>query len=117
MKYLLNGSEYDLPYYCADGIYPQWGLFVHTIPYPTDIKEKMFTKQQEDVRKDIARAFGVLSQRFQVLQQPCRLHDRESTAKMIQACILMHNMVVESRRNGYERQCWKVIEILILGPS
>jgi Plant transposon protein len=55
MKYLLNGSEYDLPYYCADGIYPQWGNFVHTIPYPTDVKETMLAKQQEYMRKDIER--------------------------------------------------------------
>lgn len=102
VKYEVNNVEYELPYYCVDGIYPSWALFLHTIPHPVEQKEVFFSKQQEAVRKDVERAFGVLVSRFHILSQPCRLHDREEAANVMRASIILHNMVVKSRRDNYE---------------
>ena len=63
--YVIHGRFRSLPYYLADGIYPNWSIFVKTIKTPANSKEKIFAKAQEAVRKDIERAFGVLMARWQ----------------------------------------------------
>ena len=60
INYSINGHNYTMRYYLADGIYPQWSTFVKTIPRPLGAKRKLFAKAQEEYRKDVERAFGVL---------------------------------------------------------
>lgn len=59
-------------YYLADGIYPEWSTLVKTIPAPRGNKNKYFAQQQERVRKDVERAFGVLQARFAIVRGPAR---------------------------------------------
>lgn len=73
IPYEVNGTERTLPYYLADGIYPDWALFAKTIKEGTSKKETEHASCQEAVRKDIERAFGVLVARFHILQRPSRL--------------------------------------------
>jgi Plant transposon protein len=49
----------------------------------------------------VERVFGVLFKRFNVLYQPSRLHHIEIMRSVVLACVILHNMVVEVRRDGY----------------
>jgi hypothetical protein len=59
-NYTVNGRDYNMGYYLADGIYPQWAVFVKTISEPHGNKQSHFATMQEAARKDVERAFGVL---------------------------------------------------------
>ena len=91
----VNGRQYDRGYYLADGIYPEWAVFVKTIPLPQTEKDKLFARHQEGARKDVERAFGVLQSRFNIVRRPARLWKRASVGKIMEACVILHNMIVE----------------------
>ncbi|XP_008680649.2 uncharacterized protein [Zea mays] len=93
--YNINGHDYTMGYYLADGIYPSWATFVKTIPEPQGNKRKYFAKAQEVVRKDVKRAFGVLQSRFAIVRGPARFWDQETLGDIMKACVIMHNMIVE----------------------
>ncbi|KAK7243211.1 hypothetical protein RIF29_38001 [Crotalaria pallida] len=101
VKYTVNGTEYNLGYYLADGIYFEWATFVKTIPMPQGEKRQFFAKQQEGARKDIERAFGVLQARFAIVRCPSRQWQLDSLARIMYACIILHNMIVEDERDTY----------------
>jgi len=101
VNYNINGHDYSMGYYLADGIYPSWATFVKTIPEPQGTKEKYFAKAQEVCRKDVDRAFGVLQSRFAIVRGPVRLWDEDTLHNIMMACIIMHNMIVEDERNEY----------------
>lgn len=62
MNYSINGNDYTMGYYLADGIYHSWSTFVKTIHALQRNKRKHFAKSQEVVKKDVERAFGVLQE-------------------------------------------------------
>lgn len=95
VNYIINGHDYNMGYYLADGIYPSWATFVKTISQPQGNKKKYFAKAQEAVRKDVERAFGVLQARFAIIRGPARLWDIETLAYIMKACVIMHNMIIE----------------------
>ena len=101
MNYIVNGHEYHLAYYLTDGIYPKWATFVQSIPLPQGPKASLFATHQEAVRKDVERAFGVLQARFAIVKNPALLWDKIKIGKIMRACIILHNMIVEDERDGY----------------
>ncbi|XP_047314692.1 uncharacterized protein LOC124918693 [Impatiens glandulifera] len=98
VDYSINGHNYNMGYYLADGIYPPWATFVKSIHLPMNRKTKHFTAAQESARKDVERAFGVLQARFAIVRGPARYFDRDTLNKIMMACIIMHNMIVEDER-------------------
>uniref|UniRef100_A0A0D3DJN9 Myb-like domain-containing protein n=1 Tax=Brassica oleracea var. oleracea TaxID=109376 RepID=A0A0D3DJN9_BRAOL len=73
VNYIDNGHEYHLAYYLTDGIYPKWATFVQSIPLPQGPKASLFATNQEAVRKDVERAFGVLQARFAIVKNQALL--------------------------------------------
>ncbi|CAL8170344.1 unnamed protein product [Prunus armeniaca] len=63
VEYIINGNQYHLGYYLADGIYPRWATLVKTISSPDNPKNRLFAQMQEAYRKDVERAFGILQAR------------------------------------------------------
>ncbi|XP_076916287.1 uncharacterized protein LOC143575941 [Bidens hawaiensis] len=101
VSYVLNGRDYNMAYYLTDGIYPSWAAFVKSKTCPQFRKHKLFAKHQEAARKDVERAFGVLQAGFAFLRHPCKLWDKDTMGKVMIACIIMHNMIVEDERDTY----------------
>jgi hypothetical protein len=99
VTYTVNGHNYDMGYYLADGIYPPWSTFVKTIKAPANLKDKNFAAAQESQRKDVERAFGVLHARFAIIRNPARFWDEATLRDIMMACIIMHNMVIEDERD------------------
>ncbi|XP_048633743.1 putative nuclease HARBI1 isoform X2 [Brassica napus] len=101
VKYMVNGHMYKLAYYLTDGIYPKWSTFIQSITLPQSPQEQLFAKFQEATRKDVERAFGVLQARFAIVRNPVKTLDKEKIGKIMRACIILHNMIVENERDGY----------------
>lgn len=56
---------------------------------------------QEAARKDIERAFGVVTSRFAMLKNPARLWNKEDLGTIMRACIVLHNMIIEDERDSH----------------
>ncbi|XP_035842621.1 putative nuclease HARBI1 isoform X2 [Helianthus annuus] len=99
VNYTVNGHDYTMGYYLADGIYPKCQTFVKTIPSPRGDKNKHFAKAQESARKDVERAFGVLQQRFAIIRGPSRMFKAKVLTSIMKACVILHNMIIEDERD------------------
>lgn len=94
-------------YYLVDGIYQNWAKFIDTFTDGMIRKHKTFGSAQESVRKDIEREFGVMISRWHILPKPCMYMDRSMCKKVMMAAIIMHNIIVEMRRDGYQSEMFE----------
>jgi hypothetical protein len=99
VQYFVNGRQYTQPYYLADGIYPEWAVFVKSIRAPQSAEHKLFAEHQEGARKDVECAFGILQSRFHILRRPARLYEQGDLENIMKACIILHNMIIEDERD------------------
>ena len=97
--YVIQGQEFNMGYYLADGIYPNWSTIVKTIHDPRGPKNKLFAMKQEGCRKDVERAFGVLQSRFAIVAGPARFWHKHVLHDIMTTCIIMHNMIIEDERD------------------
>ena len=98
-NYTINGHDYTMGYYLADGIYPEWSTFVKTIRNPASRAESEFAKAQEAARKDMERAFGVLQARFAIVRGPGKFWDKETLQDIMTTCVILHNMIIEDEKD------------------
>jgi Plant transposon protein len=96
-EFVLDGKAFDKVWILVDGIYPPISRFVKTVSHPVDAVAKMFAEWQESTRKDVERAFGVLTRKFQFLTKPVEYWELEDVKRIIFGCVMMHNMMVEVR--------------------
>ncbi|XP_042460882.1 uncharacterized protein LOC122044658 [Zingiber officinale] len=97
--YVIQGKEYNMGYYLADGIYPKWSTLVQTIHAPQDRKNKLFAMKQEVCRKDVEQAFGVLQSRFAIVAGPSHFWQKNILHDILTSCIIMHNMIIKDERD------------------
>ncbi|KAF8396461.1 hypothetical protein HHK36_018083 [Tetracentron sinense] len=81
----INSNDYGMGHYLADGIYPQWSIFVKIVSSPQGNKQKYFTTTQESARNDVEHAFGVLQARFAIVGGPARFWKYETLKEFILA--------------------------------
>lgn len=101
VDYKIGTESFDWMYCLADGIYPEYKVFVRSLSSPTCRKQKGFTLLQESVRKCVERVFGLLFKQFSILFQPGRLYFSEDLNVIVRDCCILHNMVVEKRKGAY----------------
>uniref|UniRef100_A0A2N9ERN8 DDE Tnp4 domain-containing protein n=1 Tax=Fagus sylvatica TaxID=28930 RepID=A0A2N9ERN8_FAGSY len=103
--YSINGYDYIMGYYLADGIYLLWSTFVKTISAPLEVKKKHFARVQEACRKDVECAFGILQARFLIVRGLVHFWDEATLNNIMKACIILHNMIIEDERdpNGVQQ--------------
>ena len=80
----------------------KWATFVKTIPAPQTQKHKLFAAAQEACMKDVEPAFGVLQARFAIVHGLARFFHLDTLQKIMKACIILHNMIVEDERDDNE---------------
>jgi hypothetical protein len=99
-NYEINGHQYTKGYYLADGIYTTWGTFVKANSASTCQKNVEF---QESCRKDVEWAFGVLQAQFAIVRYPALCWSRDQMWELMQACVIMYNMIIENDRKNRAR--------------
>ncbi|XP_021762944.1 uncharacterized protein LOC110727672 [Chenopodium quinoa] len=71
--------------------------------HPRDSKRLLFKEKQETARKDVERAFGVLQSHFAIVRGPARCWHKCNIYDIMDACIILHNMIVEDERHTYNK--------------
>nr|XP_023924897.1 uncharacterized protein LOC112036320 [Quercus suber] len=73
-----------------------------TILTPQGQKYKLFAATQEACRKDVEHAFEVLQARFAIVYGLARFFHFETLQKIMKACIILHDMIVEDEWDDNE---------------
>jgi len=76
--------------------------FFKTIPLPQGSKKKLFAEREESIMKDVKQAFGVLQAWFAIVRGPAHLMDQKEINVIMWACVILHNMIVNNKRDNYE---------------
>jgi hypothetical protein len=86
-------------YYLADGIYLLWATLISVIPSSQNNKQILFTEKQQEYRKDVERAFGVLQAQYAIIKGPARLWNQIDLKYIIDCVIILHNMGISYERD------------------
>ena len=116
VSFKVNGHDYDKGYYLADGIYPNWPVFMKGIPAPQTFQDQHFTRVQASLRKDVECAFGGLKARFAILSVPGRSYSLRTLSLIMRACIILHNMIIDDERDLNLDQNYETVDSLV-GPA
>lgn len=97
IEYIIANEKGSIPYWLADGIYPNCPMFLQTIIEHATKKEKLLAQCQEGRRKDVEREFGVLQAKWNILGRQSRFWYQEPMKVIMHCCVILHNVMVEFR--------------------
>jgi hypothetical protein len=100
VSFIVNGREHHMGYYLGDGIYPSWLVFIKDVVVPQQEKHRVFSMEQELVRKDVECVFGLLKKRFNILAISGRSYSQRTLRLILRACIILYNMIIDDERDG-----------------
>jgi hypothetical protein len=92
VHFTVNGNEYNMGYYLADGIYPPWATLVSGYSSPQSNKQKRFAEEQSKWRKDVERSFGKMQAKYAITKGPARLWSQEDLKYIIDCVVILNNM-------------------------
>jgi hypothetical protein len=61
-------------------------------------KKSWFAHQQEACKKDVARTFGVLLDRFAIVRYPTLTWPKDHMWEVMTSSVILYNMIIESKR-------------------
>ncbi|XP_025828639.1 uncharacterized protein LOC112903610 [Panicum hallii] len=99
VTYFVNGNEYNMGYYLADGIYPSWATLINGVPRPQSNKHKYFTQKQSEYRKDVECAFGQIQSMWGIMQGPARLWNPVDLNCIVECVVILNNMGIQYEAN------------------
>ena len=102
--FVIDGTVFTKLFYLVDGIYPCLTRFLPTIADLSINIDCNFATDQETMRKDVKKGFGVLKRKFLGLSSGISLHHWDDIYYLVFVCILIHNMMVEARIKDDERE-------------
>jgi Plant transposon protein len=93
----INETTFNELWIMVDGIYPELSRFVKNVSVPLTDEEKRYSKWQEACRKSVERAFGIVQRKFHILVHPMEFFFEEDIRYILEACLILHNMMVQVR--------------------
>ena len=103
-QFTISNKIFTKLWIMVDGIYPELSRFVKTIAVPLSKQHRMYSKWQESCRKSVERAFGVVQRKFQIIARPMEQFFEEDIRGIVETCLILHNMMVETRIARDERE-------------
>jgi len=97
ISFPVHGDERTLPYCLCNGIYTEHPVLINTSKRRSK-KHRYFAGHQEGRRQDAERVFGVLNQKWQVLDRSVRFHSVQSLVMGGACCATLKSMIVTHRR-------------------
>jgi hypothetical protein len=92
VHFTVNGNDYNMGYYLADGIYPLWATLISGYSSPQTNKQRHFVKKQSRYRKNVEYAFIILQAKYEIMKGLARLWSQEYLKYIVDCVIILHNM-------------------------
>jgi hypothetical protein len=102
VNFNVNGWDYNMGYYFADGIYPPWDTLISGISSPQSNKHKYFTLKQAEYQKDDERTFGVLQAKYAIMKGQARKFNSVALKYVVDCVIILHNMGIDYEKGMEE---------------
>jgi hypothetical protein len=98
VDFKVNGKDYHMGYYLADGIYPPWATLISGVPSPVNMQQQHFTLAQAAYRKDVEMMFGKLQGKYHIVKGPARVWCPEDMRYIMLCVVILHNMGIKYER-------------------
>ncbi|GKD05789.1 ALP1-like protein, partial [Tanacetum coccineum] len=102
VPFVVNNVTYKWGYFLTDGIYPEWVVLIKSISQPgsNNVKRIRYKQAHEAARKDVERAFGVLTKKWAIVRTHARSRSLKKITHLMYTCIILHNMIRKKKGNA-----------------